>query len=66
MTTFTLTSAVWGRAVPASCLQALEARRANQLVATVAAKNNLTAHQKVAAVSVTELWRAGVLALHWF
>lgn len=65
MTTQHLTSAVWDWVVPASCLQAVEARRANQLIAVLAAKNNLTAHQKVAALSVTKFWRPGVLTLHW-
>lgn len=65
MTTQPLTSAVWDWIIPASCLQAAQARRADQFIAVVAAKSNLTAHQKVAAVSVTELWRPGVLALHW-
>lgn len=64
MTTQPLTSAVWDWIVPASSFQAVEARRADQLVAVLAAKNNLTAHQEVAAVSVTEVWRPGVLALH--
>lgn len=59
-----LTSAVWDRLVPAPRLQAEEARRADQLVSVVAAKNHLAAHQEVAAVSVTEFWRPGVLTLH--
>lgn len=60
-----LTSAVWDWIVPASSFQAVEAGRANQLIAVVAAKNNLTAHQKVPAISVTELWIPRVLAFHW-
>lgn len=65
VTTQPLTSAVRDGAAPASRLQAAEARRADQLVSAVAAENNLTVHQKAAAVSVTKFWRPGVHTLHW-
>lgn len=55
-TTQPLTSAVWDRIIPLSRLQAVESRRANQLIAALTAKDNIAAHQKAAAVSVTELW----------
>lgn len=64
MTTQPLTSAVWDMIIPVSRLQAVESRRADQLIAVLAAKHNLTAHQKGTAASVTELWRPRVLTLH--
>lgn len=60
-----LTSAVGHWIVPASSFQAAEAGRANQFIGVHAAKHNLSTHQEVAALSVTKIWRSGILALHW-
>ena len=65
MTTEPLTSAVRDSMVPASCLQAEEAGWAHQLIAVLAAIKDLTAHQKVAAFFVTEIWSPWVLTFHW-
>lgn len=59
------TSAVWENTIPASCLQALDMRWANQFVTFLAAEHNLTSHQEVTAVPVTELWCPRVLTLYW-
>lgn len=60
-----LTSAVRHWIVPVSSFQAAEAGRANQFIGSHAAKQNLSIHQEVAALSVTKVWRSGILALHW-
>lgn len=42
----------------------MEARVAHQLIASPTAENHLATHEKVVALSVTKLWKAGVSTLH--
>lgn len=62
--THLFTSAVGDWIVPVSSLQTVEARIAHQLVASPTAENDLAAHEKVVALSVTEIWKAGVFTLY--
>lgn len=62
--THLFTSAVGDRIVPVSSLQTVEARIAHQLVASPAAEHHFAAHEKVVALSATEIWKAGVFTLY--